>query len=438
MMEKIVLKDIYLLNWYGFVDVTIPVDDDLTFITGENESGKSTILDAFKYAFIGDTEFNKSSGAAKRDLKSYTRCLIDPTRNLYARSVDRYPTVYTHIALEFYDHLNHRSMVLGVVIETTSSNDVSSIRYRLDNKTLHDLHFTYDEHGKTIVYSGRKFCETYRCKQMQVNDGLDEFMNAVGLRLNKSYRDDYKRRLRNMMTYKAESRIPEFMKKFVLEDKPVDFKKLKASKKNIDQLNLDLTTIQEELTQLDEILKAFDELDRISTRLISDKVKDFYSDVLRLNQKISENENEKQLNLVKINELDLSLPKCRRDAQAKLEELTDAKAQFAQMDGQQAIRDEEKRRDQLKVSVEGLQKASEQLSIFQNLVLSILKRDEFANAPGLNTSVLTALESRAYDVSEKQFAVNALKQKINQLLEGVFNAIGVLKYKEDACNQEIT
>ena len=88
-MEKIVLRNIYLLNWYGFVDVTIPVDDDLTFVTGENESGKSTILDAFKYAFIGDTEFNKSSGAAKRDLKSYTRCLIDPTIGKYERHAEK-------------------------------------------------------------------------------------------------------------------------------------------------------------------------------------------------------------------------------------------------------------------------------------------------------------------------------------------------------------
>ena len=54
-MEKIVLKNIYLLNWYGFVGVTIPVDEDLTFITGENESGKSTILDAICLALYATT-----------------------------------------------------------------------------------------------------------------------------------------------------------------------------------------------------------------------------------------------------------------------------------------------------------------------------------------------------------------------------------------------
>jgi len=277
-MNKIELKNIFLLNWYGFINVTIPVDDDLTFITGENESGKSTILDAFKYAFIGDTEFNKSSGTAKRDLKSYTRCLIDPTKGTYARPADRYPTVYTHIALEFHDELNKKDIVLGVVIETASSNDISSTRYIIHGKKIKDIRFTYSEGEKEIPYSARKFCETYQTKQMQVNEGLDQFMIAVGLRLSKNYRDDYKRKLRNMMTYKAESRIPEFMKKFVLEEKPVDFKKLKDSKKNIDQLNADLTNVQEELEIIDEILNHYNEYEKIQARQVLDNVKDLYGD----------------------------------------------------------------------------------------------------------------------------------------------------------------
>ena len=62
-MAKIALTNIYLVNWYGFVNTKIPVGKDLTLITGENECGKSTILDAVKYAFTGDSEFNKSSSA---------------------------------------------------------------------------------------------------------------------------------------------------------------------------------------------------------------------------------------------------------------------------------------------------------------------------------------------------------------------------------------
>lgn len=37
----------------------VPVAENLTLISGENECGKSTILDAIKYAYTGDTQFNK-------------------------------------------------------------------------------------------------------------------------------------------------------------------------------------------------------------------------------------------------------------------------------------------------------------------------------------------------------------------------------------------
>ena len=62
-MAKVALTNIYLVNWYGFINTKIPIGRDLTLITGENECGKSTILDAMKYAFTGDVEFNKSSSS---------------------------------------------------------------------------------------------------------------------------------------------------------------------------------------------------------------------------------------------------------------------------------------------------------------------------------------------------------------------------------------
>lgn len=61
-MNKTILRNIHLINWYGFSNRTIPVSENLTLISGENECGKSTILDAIKYAYTGDTQFNKAKG----------------------------------------------------------------------------------------------------------------------------------------------------------------------------------------------------------------------------------------------------------------------------------------------------------------------------------------------------------------------------------------
>ena len=56
-MSKIVLRNVQLINWYGFTNTVVPVAENLTLISGENECGKSTILDAIKYAYTGDTQF---------------------------------------------------------------------------------------------------------------------------------------------------------------------------------------------------------------------------------------------------------------------------------------------------------------------------------------------------------------------------------------------
>ena len=436
-MEKIVLRNIYLLNWYGFVDVTIPVDDDLTFVTGENESGKSTILDAFKYAFIGDTEFNKSSGAAKRDLKSYTRCLIDPTTGKYARPADIYPTVYTHIALEFFDKLNNKNTILGVVIEISPSNDITSRRYRIDNKKLSDISFTYRDGDKEVPYNAKKFCERYQVKQMDVNDGLDDFMNAVGLRLSKNYRDDYKRKLRNMMTYKAESRIPEFMKRFVLEDKPVDFRKLKESKKSIDQLNSDLENIKEELKIIDGVLKYFIEYENVSARLVLDDVKEIYESILKLEHQISENRSKENQNSIRFEEIAKKIPDLENERNIKFNELTEASMRLSELDGQKAIDDEEKKRNNLQLELRTYEQSRQELANFQNIVSNILKKDFVVNDESINYSILSSLESRSYNNSEKEFEIKKLKNKLSEIRDAAIKRIAILEYQRNQLNSEI-
>lgn len=38
-MNKTILRNIHLVNWYGFSNRTIPVSENLTLISGENECG---------------------------------------------------------------------------------------------------------------------------------------------------------------------------------------------------------------------------------------------------------------------------------------------------------------------------------------------------------------------------------------------------------------
>lgn len=176
-MSKTVLRNIRLINWYGFTNTTIPVSENLTLISGENECGKSTILDAVKYAYTGDTQFNKATsgyntGVGKRNLISYTRCLVDASSGIYARPAEKIPVVYTHIALEYYDQINENPFVLGVIIETAVTDVRGNYWYAFDGKTLEDIDYVYEEKSVLKPYDASGFQKRHGVQLKNKKDGI--------------------------------------------------------------------------------------------------------------------------------------------------------------------------------------------------------------------------------------------------------------------------
>ena len=240
-MNKTILRNIHLVNWYGFSNRTIPVSENLTLISGENECGKSTILDAVKYAYTGDTQFNKATsgyntGVGKRNLVSYTRCLVDASSGIYARPADKIPVVYTHIALEYFDQINESSFVLGVVIETAVTDIRGTYWYAMDGKTIADISFVYEDGSLIKPYDASGFQKKYGIQMKNKKDGITLFMQMIGLKLPYQEVPKYQRKLRNIMAYNPAAKIQEFIKESVLEEHDVNFDKLKEAKKNIEQI----------------------------------------------------------------------------------------------------------------------------------------------------------------------------------------------------------
>lgn len=292
-MSRIVLQQIQLVNWYGFTDTVIPVSPDLTLISGENECGKSTILDAIKYAYTGDTQFNRAggnyqSGIGKRNLVSYTRCLVDASASIYARSAEQYPTVITHIALTYLDALHGDRFVLGVVIETGPSDNYGTNWYAYDLSQNEQMTYLYEADGVKKVYDAKELHERYQVKLYNKIEGVALFMQRLGLRLPYREVSKYQRKLRNIMAYNPAAKIQDFIKESVLEAHDIKFDKLKDAKKNIESITLNLEQIRTELADLDAILKAFDEQDRIARRLQVDDVKRIYRILLKKQREAEE------------------------------------------------------------------------------------------------------------------------------------------------------
>ena len=294
-MNKTILRNIHLVNWYGFNNTTIPVSENLTLISGENECGKSTILDAIKYAYTGDTQFNKATsgyntGVGKRNLVSYTRCLVDASAGIYARPADKIPVVYTHIALEYYDQINENPFVLGVVIETAITDIRGTYWYAMDGKTIADISFVYEEDSLVKPYDASGFQKKYGIHMKNKKDGITLFMQMIGLKLPYQEVPKYQRKLRNIMAYNPAAKIQEFIKESVLEEHDVNFDKLKEAKKNIEQINGSLEQINQELQDLDSILADYDEHDKKALQLKIDDIKIKYKALVECQREILETE----------------------------------------------------------------------------------------------------------------------------------------------------
>lgn len=282
------LRQVRLINWYGFSQITVPVGS-FTLIAGKNGNGKSVFLDAVKYALYGDTVFNKSTeNKGSRTVPSYTRGLLDATAGTYMRPADKQPNVYTHIVLEMEETELERSFILGTVIDTDSGNGFKTQRYVVENKSLSEFAHTFEQDGQLIPYSGAGLQKACGLRMMDVKEGLSKFMQRTGLRLSEEQLGAFRRKLRSIMSYDPNAKIDQFIRESVLEKKKVDFSKLVEAKNNIDTLTANFNLIDVEIKELEEIIALFDALLRARNVILADDVKIAYKRLLKYEKILKE------------------------------------------------------------------------------------------------------------------------------------------------------
>lgn len=147
-MNKTILRNIHLVNWYGFSNKTIPISENLTLISGENECGKSTILDAIKYAYTGDTQFNKANMKVKienisdnvaNDILVYRICIVKNKDKIWKCSTaTRYNVIKANDELEV---------------------ELKTEEIREDKYTIQFDFKCNDKYGEEHKYHAYAFCE---------------------------------------------------------------------------------------------------------------------------------------------------------------------------------------------------------------------------------------------------------------------------------------
>lgn len=442
-MNKTILRKIHLVNWYGFSNRTIPVSENLTLISGENECGKSTILDAIKYAYTGDTQFNKATsgyntGVGKRNLVSYTRCLVDASAGIYARPADKIPVVYTHIAMEYFDQVNENPFVLGVIIETAVTDIRGTYWYAMDGKSMKDISFVYEEGSIVKPYDAAGFQKKYGVPMKNKKEGITLFMQMVGLKLPYQEIPKYQRKLRNIMAYNPAAKIQEFIRESVLEEHNVNFDKLKEAKKNIEQINNSLEQINQELKDLDDILTDYGEHDKKALQLKIDDIKIKYKDLVQCQSEIQEAEELIQKNGITCETLKKRMEEQTREIEEIDKTYSETRRALLELDVSKAIEASRYLISTYEKQLMKLDEEKKQLESFQLQMKEMIDQLSELEVNVPDDYVLEKLTAKSLDVAEKQRFIDSVREQIQKCRDTLIEKNILLKKDLEKVENECT
>ena len=145
------LVKLRLINWHYFTNTTCDIKN-ITYLTGPNGTGKSTIIDALQILILGSTRpenFNKAANEKARSgrtLISYLRGQTGVTGDGQVINL-RKGNFTSYIAIEIYDDVEDKTFTLGVVFDVDSSDQIDKHYFYIASPFLEN-NFTNSEMEK--------------------------------------------------------------------------------------------------------------------------------------------------------------------------------------------------------------------------------------------------------------------------------------------------
>lgn len=247
------LSKIRLINWHFFANETINIKNN-TLITGQNATGKSTIVDAIAFVLTaGDQIFNLAANEkSKRDLRGYVKCKLGIDNQEYLRTGD----VSGHVALEFYDEKTKKYFTVGTVIDVFG--DVlppKVIFYHVDAAITESL-FIDDE---------SRILTTLNFKKMRVADDIYLTRREAKMAFRSKFgsiNETYFSLLPKALAFKPISDVKEFMYHYLLEEKTLDVESIKESIHSYRDLEATLKVIKQKVSDLQDMKLTYEEIQK--------------------------------------------------------------------------------------------------------------------------------------------------------------------------------
>ncbi len=253
MMNKVTMKKlcrIRLINWHYFDNETINVKGSF-LISGENTSGKSTVLDAIQLVLTTNTrKFNTAANEkSKRDLKGYVRCKTGNEDSTYVRT----GSIITYVALEFFEERTSKYFTIGVKIDSPDEESKLIVKWFREECRLEDLKFVTGSRPSTN--------EDFRKndKKVQLISQVSEAKLRFGQRLG-NLEDRFFDMIPKSLAFKPMDNVKDFINKFILPERTIEVATLRnniAVLKELEDL-MDVTKVK--IEELNSILLKNDEI----------------------------------------------------------------------------------------------------------------------------------------------------------------------------------
>lgn len=309
------LNRLLLINWLNYSFELIDFGR-ITFLTGKNASGKSTIIDAMQLVMLGDASgsfFNKAANEKSgRTLESYLYGYV-PSDGSQSYKPLRTNAFTSYVALEFAEESTGRLFTLGFVADCPKDSK-SRFKYRwfvLRQSGIPSNNFLSSDNVPLSIKELREMLRDHfdngRSNQFEIFDSGKDFREDELLAFgNLSSR--YHRILRKAVSFTPITNITNFITEYICAvQNEIDISSMQDSIRNYTSLEETAKIIEKRISSLQLIA---DQYKRFSDMRNKQKLYDYFLKRVMLEDertKLKEKSARLQLSITRIEEINATI-----------------------------------------------------------------------------------------------------------------------------------
>ncbi|MBC2140649.1 ATP-binding protein [Listeria innocua] len=279
------LKRLLLIHWQAY-DFQLVEFEDITLITGQTGVGKSTIIDALNIVLLGEKQkhiFNKAANEnSSRTLASY----------LYGKLGDdgddgffylREENFTSYLVAEFENEETSEYFCCGFVADCSSDHSSPNMQWLTIKSAMPTDYFISQEAGipysiGELTYLNNLKNETEKVELIVTDkDYRKKIAGLFG-----QIRDDYRRLLKQSVSFTPVKDIEMFLTDFVSEtESPVNVEEMQKSIRRYNDLEQESDRIKSKVTKL-EVIK--DDLQGLEKRKLTELRQEYFIEKAKLDE----------------------------------------------------------------------------------------------------------------------------------------------------------